>query len=216
MDYSESLLRYSSVLDRFWIKQTRIKAQNMAQKIKKFIKLNSSSSLHLSIVALKNKLCRMRSAYFKSLLLVAAVVLSGASALAQPVFTSEPALTGSTPLLTSSEGAQTSSEDALATLPSPEIEDGSKQDKPRKAKDKKGSDQSDKEKNEIKEVATAKRQDKPEKVSSAGRPQSAARPGRGAASSAVKAAGNVTKAVKATKPIKVGGVGVGRIKVGKN
>jgi hypothetical protein len=72
----------------------------------------------------------------------------------------------------------------------------------------------------IKEVATAKRQSKPEKVDlpgkgSAARPQSAARPVRGAAIGAVKAANGAAKAVR---PVKVGGaVGVGKIiKVGKN
>ncbi|AKQ46109.1 hypothetical protein TH63_11475 [Rufibacter radiotolerans] len=76
----------------------------------------------------------------------------------------------------------------------------------------------------IKEVATAKRQSKPEKVSgdvdlslkgSAARPQRAARPVKGGATGAVKAAGNAAKAVR---PVKVGGaVGVGKIiKVGKN
>ncbi|GGK67206.1 hypothetical protein ACD591_03080 [Rufibacter glacialis] len=99
------------------------------------------------------------------------------------------------------------------------------QEKPRKTGKTK---ERDTQKNqEVKEVATARRQGKPEKVASegakelgsrgsAGRPQSAARPGRGAAAGAIKAAGNATKAVKAGKPVKVGGVGVGRIKVGKN
>ncbi|AMM50089.1 hypothetical protein TH61_01340 [Rufibacter sp. DG15C] len=82
---------------------------------------------------------------------------------------------------------------------------------------------------EVKEVASAKRQQKPEKVEAGAEvdvevkaPKSAARPGRGAAkavqgttTAATKTVGNAAKAVK---PVKVGGkVGVGSIiKVGKN
>ncbi|WP_207435851.1 hypothetical protein [Sabulibacter ruber] len=101
------------------------------------------------------------------------------------------------------------------------------QEKPKKAQKQKGKpDQQETTSQKVKEVATAKRQEKPEKVSgnaevnavetarsSAGRPRSAARPGRGAVGNAVKSAGNVTKAAKAVKPVKVG---VGRLKVGKN
>lgn len=84
----------------------------------------------------------------------------------------------------------------------------------------------------IKEVATAKRQNKPEKVDAASEvradatvrsPKSAARPGRGAARGVVqgttKATGNAKgNVVKTAKPVKVGvGAGAGaRIKVGKN
>jgi hypothetical protein len=101
------------------------------------------------------------------------------------------------------------------------------QERPRKAKAQESGNEPKNEKQGVKEVATAKRQEKPEKVSeekengvsaarnSAARPQSAARPGRGAASSVVKAAGNATKGVKVVKPVKVG-VGLGPIKVGKN
>ncbi|MGV3539983.1 MAG: hypothetical protein ACO1OQ_09240 [Rufibacter sp.] len=85
---------------------------------------------------------------------------------------------------------------------------------------------------EVKEVASAKRQSKPEKVDASTdvdgsttvkAPKSAARPGRGAARGAVQGTTNtVTKTVgnatKAVKPVKVGGgVGVGaKIKVGGN
>ncbi|WP_125077610.1 hypothetical protein [Rufibacter latericius] len=110
------------------------------------------------------------------------------------------------------------SEEALSQPMPSETGDFQGQDKPRQTR--KG------DKQEVKEVATAKRQQKPRKVSEdagqvtrggfAGRPQSAARPGRGAAGSAAKVTGKVTKTVKAAKPVKVGGVGVGRIKVGKN
>ncbi|WP_066834518.1 hypothetical protein [Rufibacter ruber] len=82
---------------------------------------------------------------------------------------------------------------------------------------------------EVKEVASARRQRKPEKVDASGEvpveaaakvPRSAARPGRGAARGAVQGAnttvtkttGGAVKAVKAAKPLKVG-VGV---KAGKN
>ncbi|WP_192821500.1 hypothetical protein [Rufibacter sp. LB8] len=81
---------------------------------------------------------------------------------------------------------------------------------------------------DVKEVATAKRQTKPEKVDAtadgaAKAPKSAARPGRGAARGVVKGAANTVtkttgKPAKAVKPVKVGGgVGAGaKVKVGKN
>ncbi|GAA4315975.1 hypothetical protein [Nibribacter koreensis] len=125
-------------------------------------------------------------------------------------------------------------------------QDKAKSDKKEVAKDKTKKDQdthgqkvkaaaqgvaegTDKKGQEVKEVASAKRQQKPEKVEAGTEvdvevkaPKSAARPGRGAAravqgstNAATKAVGNAAKAVK---PVKVGGkVGAGAvIKVGKN
>ncbi|RNI29413.1 hypothetical protein EFA69_07575 [Rufibacter immobilis] len=68
---------------------------------------------------------------------------------------------------------------------------------------------------EVKKVAPAKRQVKPQKIFGAGRPQSAARPGRGAGRSSIKLPANAGKGNKAARPVKVGG-GLRPFKVGKH
>ncbi|WP_210486995.1 hypothetical protein [Rufibacter aurantiacus] len=162
--------------------------------------------------------------------LIAAAALCTGTAFAQPtVVGNEPA---GKPDATAMAKAEVTSAEALDIAPAvdapaaPENSMLLQQEKPRKADKKKGKDQPQEEQ-QVKEVATAKRQGKPEKVSgdvdelvsrgSAARPQSAARPGRGVnAGNTVKAVGNAAKAAKSAKPVKVGGLGVGRIKVGKN
>ncbi|QHL87118.1 hypothetical protein GU926_06615 [Nibribacter ruber] len=149
--------------------------------------------------------------------------------------TSETALTGS--LLAQGKGQGKSQDKAKAEKK--EVSKEKASDKTQKEQDNHGkkvkataqqAKEDSKEKGQdVKEVASAKRQEKPEKVEAGAKaevevkaPRSAARPGRGAARAVQGSAAGATKAVgnaaKAAKPVKVGGkVGVGSvIKVGKN
>ncbi|WP_205503010.1 hypothetical protein [Rufibacter psychrotolerans] len=172
----------------------------------------------------------------KELSVLAVLVLTAFSSFARPTAADQPLTPKATPdaaLRVSLEepgqaaGVETGLEVPQATpdaLASPD------QEKPKKARGKQKTGGAEQENDgDVKKVATARRQGKPEKVEAgaevnarAKAPRSAARPGRGAAravrsgaSSATKSVGN---AVKATKPVKVGGkVGVGPvIKPGKN
>ncbi len=162
--------------------------------------------------------------------LIAAAALCTGTAFAQPtVAGNEPAGKPVATAIAKSEGTTVETLDMAPVVEASAALESStllQQEKPRKADKQKAKDQP-KEEQKVKEVATAKRQGKPEKVSgdtdelvsrgSAARPQSAARPGRGVnAGNTVKAVGNAAKAAKSAKPVKVGGLGVGRIKVGKN